>query len=74
MDRKLKAWLDSLSPEERSKAVEKLGPIAIETPEEKFANVIRKAAGLPEVDTTEKTSEDPTENAAKAARKAAGLE
>ncbi len=74
MDAKLKAWLDSLSPEARSRYVEKLGQIAVESPEEKFANVVRKAAGLPEVHSSEDPNEDPTEKAAKAARKAAGLE
>ena len=71
MNSKLKAYLDSLTPEQRSIVVEKLGPIAVETPEERLANVIRKAAGLPEVNANEGEGVDLI---AKAARKAAGLE
>lgn len=71
MNSKLKAYLDSLTPEQRSIVVEKLGSIAVESPEEKLANVIRRAAGLPEVNANEGEGEDLT---ARAARKAAGLE
>ena len=71
MNSKLKAYLASLSEAERLIVVEKLGALAVESPEEKFANVIRRAAGLPDMDTSENINEDLT---AKAARKAAGLE
>ena len=69
MNKHLKAWLNSLSAEERTVVEMKLGSMAIETEEEKLANVMRKAAGLPEVDV------DPNEDKILAeARKAAGLE
>ena len=68
MDSKLKIWLNSLPPEERSKMVEKLGAVAIETKDEKMMNVIRKAAGLPDLEVN--PYEDKVEAAA---RKAAGL-
>ena len=68
MDSKLKVWLESLSPVDRLMAIEKLGSIAVETADEKVINVIRRAAGLPELE--EHPNEDKVEAAA---RKAAGL-
>ena len=68
MNKNLKAYLDSLPAGVRSIIVEKLGDLAVETPEEKLTNLIRKAAGLPDVDTNE--GSDPI---VAAARKAAGL-
>mgnify|MGYP001769944523 FL=1 len=68
MNKHLKVWLNSLSAEERTVVEMKLGSMAIETEEEQLANVMRKAAGLPEVDV------DPNEDKIlAAARKAAGL-
>ena len=69
MNKHLKAWLNSLSTEERTVVEMKLGSIAVETADEKAINAVRKAAGLPEVDV------DPNEDKILAeARKAAGLE
>jgi hypothetical protein len=49
-------------------AIEKLGSIAVETADEKVINVIRRAAGLPDLEVN--SNVDPVESAA---RKAAGL-
>lgn len=69
MNKHLKAWLNSLSAEERTVVEMRLGSIAVETEEEKLVNIMRQAAGLPEVDV------DPNEDKILAeARKAAGLE
>lgn len=68
MDSKLKTWLNSLPPEERTQVIEKLGAIAVETEDERMMNVIRAAAGLPELEVN--PNEDKT---IAAARKAAGL-
>lgn len=68
MNSKLRAWLNSLPPAEREEVKRKLGPMAAETAEEKLINVLREAAGLPELDV------DPNEDKVEAAaRKAAGL-
>lgn len=68
MDSKLRVWLESLSPSERLIAIEKLGSMAAETADEKVINVIRRAAGLPDLEVN--SNEDMVESAA---RKAAGL-
>lgn len=68
MNSKLRAWLNSLPPAEREEAKQKLGPMAVETAEERMMNVLREAAGLPDLDV------DPNEDKVEAAvRKAAGL-
>lgn len=63
MNDKLKAWLDSLEPNDRAKVIELLPGELTQAPEEdKIISAARKAAGLP----PEAPAVDPI-------RKAAGL-
>ncbi len=76
MDSNLEAWLNSLTPAGRAKVLQRLGPIAEVTAGEKAINIIRKAAGLPEVEvkTTDNLKSDYNgDTLVDAIRKAAGL-